>query len=283
MAEPPAGLEPLAPLDCAPLLLPLHRELLSLLGEMHPVDWARRTVARLWSVKDVVAHLLDTDLRRLSFQRDGHPPPEPAEPERGLVAHLDRVNAEWVQATCRLSPQVLIDLLTWSGGRVAALLSELDPDGPALFGVAWAGEESSTHRFDVAREYTERWHHQQQIRDAVGARSLTAPEWLRPVFDTFVRALPHTYRAVESADGTALVLRIEGAAGGVWTLTREDGRWRLWSGAATRPAAEAALDQDTAWRLFTKGLEPDLAARRMRVTGDAALGAHVARMLCVMG
>ena len=71
MAEPPAGLEPLAPLDCAPLLAPLHRELLSLLGEMHPADWARRTVARLWSVKDVVAHLLDTDLRRLSFQRDG--------------------------------------------------------------------------------------------------------------------------------------------------------------------------------------------------------------------
>ena len=199
------------------------------------------------------------------------------------MAHLDRVNAEWVQAARRLSPQVLVDLLTWSGGRVAALLAELDPDGPALFGVAWAGEESSTHRFDVAREYTERWHHQQQIRDAVGARSLTAPEWLRPVFDTFVRALPHTYRGVESADGTALVLRIEGGAGGVWTLAREGGRWRLWSGAAAQPAAEAALDQDTAWRLFTKGLDPEVAARRMRVTGDAALGAHVARMLCVMG
>ena len=282
MPEPPEGLEPLAPLDCAPLLVPLHGELLSLLSGLHPTDWQRPTVARQWSVKEIVAHLLDTDLRRLSFQRDGHPPPAPAEPARGLVEHLNRLNAEWVVAARRLSPQVLVDLLAWSGPRVAALLSGLDPDGPAIFGVAWAGEESSTHRFDVAREYTERWHHQQQIRDAVGARPLTSRRWLWPVFDTFVRALPHTYREVEAPEGTVIVLHIEGEAGGVWSLRRDSGRWGLWSGAPAAPAAAAAIDQDTAWRVFTKGLDPAEANRRMRLAGDAALGAHVARMLCVM-
>ena len=37
------------------------------------------------------------------------------------------------------------------------------------FGVAWAGEERSPAWFDVARELTERWHHQAHIRLATGA------------------------------------------------------------------------------------------------------------------
>ena len=49
-----------------------------------------------------------------------------------------------------------------------------DPDAPAVFSVAWAGEDKSAHWFDVAREYTEKWHHQQQIRDAVGRPDLAS-------------------------------------------------------------------------------------------------------------
>ena len=80
--------------------------------------------------------------------------------------------------------------------------------------------------FDVARELTERWHHQQQIRDAVGRPPLYE-RYLAPVIDTFVRALPYTYRDVDAPEGTTIVLRIDDAA---WSLVREAIAWQLFVG-----------------------------------------------------
>ncbi|MEO6056721.1 MAG: maleylpyruvate isomerase N-terminal domain-containing protein, partial [Gemmatimonadales bacterium] len=68
------ALRPLAPVLVLDRLRPLHAELLRLLRGLTADDWHRPTVCALWSVRDVVAHLLDDDLRRLSFHRDGQPP-----------------------------------------------------------------------------------------------------------------------------------------------------------------------------------------------------------------
>jgi hypothetical protein len=76
--------------------------------------WQFRTSAAKRVVKDVVAHLLDVELRRLSIQRDGYRAPPPAvriTTYEGLVAYLDGLNAEWTRAAQRPSPRVLIDLL----------------------------------------------------------------------------------------------------------------------------------------------------------------------------
>jgi hypothetical protein len=48
--------------------------------------------------------------------------------------------------------------------KSARFHKSLDPLAPAAFAVSWAGEETSSNWFDTARELTERWHHQQQIR-----------------------------------------------------------------------------------------------------------------------
>ena len=53
-----------------------------------------------------------------------------------------------------------------------------------------------------AREFTERWVHQQQIRDAVGKPGLTERRWLHPVLDAFARALPHALRDHAAPGGT---------------------------------------------------------------------------------
>jgi hypothetical protein len=50
---------------------------------------------------------------------------------------------------------------------LAELHASRDPFAMAPYGVSWAGEEKSANWFDTAREFTERWHHQQQIRLAV--------------------------------------------------------------------------------------------------------------------
>src|SRR5215212_9835378 len=73
--QPAVALRPLEPLWLVDRFPPLHRELLTLLRGLGPDDWDRSTVCALWSVRDITAHLLDDDLRRLSFHRDAHPPP----------------------------------------------------------------------------------------------------------------------------------------------------------------------------------------------------------------
>jgi uncharacterized damage-inducible protein DinB len=50
----------------------LDAKLIELLRSLSPDDWNKPTVARLWTVKDVAAHLLDGNLRMLSRARDGY-------------------------------------------------------------------------------------------------------------------------------------------------------------------------------------------------------------------
>ena len=278
------ALRPLEPIWLVDRFAPLHAELIRLLRGLGPADWPRPTACALWSVRDIAAHLLDDDLRRLSFHRDGQAPPGDVviDGHASLVALINRMNAEWVGVARRMSPRVLVDLLEVTGPWVEDLFRAIDPDAPAHWPVAWAGEAESAHWFDVGRDYTERWLHQQQIRDAVGAPPLTARAWLHPVLELFVRGLPFGYRDTAAPDGATVHVAIEGPAGGDWTLRREGDRWQLLSGAEPRPTAGATLSDDSAWRLFSKGLRPETAAQRVRLTGDQALASVVLRSLAVM-
>jgi uncharacterized protein (TIGR03083 family) len=276
---------PLPRVEVVHLFPELHTELIRLLRGLDAADWARPTAAPAWSVQDVAAHLLDSQLRRLSVQRDGHAlrPEAPIEGYRGLVAFLDRLNAEWVAAARRLSPRVLVDLLDFVGPQSCALLAALDPEGEAIFPVAWAGEEVSRNWMDLAREYTEWWHHQQQIRDAVAAAPLTARRWLHPVLATFVRALPRAYAETAAPQGAAATFHVTGEAGDAWTLIREEAGWRLFAGSAAAPAAVVTMSDDTAWRLFTKGLQTEQARARVTIDGERTLGEPALRALAIMG
>jgi uncharacterized protein (TIGR03083 family) len=273
------------PIFVTELFCQIHGELLSLLRNLSGDDWSKPTAARMWTVKDVVAHLLDGDVRRLSYQRDKAPmvPPEtPIENYRDLVGFLNRLNADWVGAARRISPRLLIEFLEITGAQVCELFKSLDPFAPAMFGVAWAGEQESQNWFDVAREYTEKWHHQQQIRDAVGAPALTGRKWLFPVLDIFLRGLPHTYRETQADEGSSVAFIIAGEAGGAWTLKRGGGEWSLHTGEGGGAACEVRMDQDAAWRLLTKGLSQEEAASRIEIIGDHGLGRPILGMLAVM-
>jgi uncharacterized protein (TIGR03083 family) len=278
-------MKPVEPIFVAELFGEIHEELLKLLRSLSDDDWYKPTVAGAWQVRDLAAHLLDSDNRRLSFQRDKAPmvPPEKAiESYRDLVDFLNQLNADWVKAAKRISPRLLVEFLSLTGAQVTELFKSLDPFGPALFGVAWAGEEGSQNWFDIAREYTEKWHHQQQIRDAIGVAPLTSRKWLFPVLDAFLRGLPHTYRETAAEDGTRIVFTVTGEAGDQWTLSREGGAWKLYSGGSETLACAVRMDQDTVWRLLTKGLSRDEAAARVEFTGDATLGQPILGMLSVM-
>jgi uncharacterized protein (TIGR03083 family) len=276
-------LAPVTPISTVDLFQPLSDELLGVLRGLSLDDWRRPTVCAGWSVKDVAAHLLGGSLGRLKDERAQQPgQPAPALSFAELLALIDRGNAEWVQAAQRICPSLLIEFLALTDRRLAVYFQSLPPDGPAGAAVMWAGESQSANWFDIAREYTEKWLHQQHIREAVGQPLLTARRWLYPILDTFLRALPYTYREVNAAQGTALGVTVTGEAGGSWTLLRGADRWQLFSGASEHAAARIQIDADTAWRLFTKGMAVETALARMVVTGDVALGLQIVHMVSLM-
>jgi hypothetical protein len=278
----------MSPVLTAPLYQPLHDELIALLEGLDARDWERPTIASSWQVRDVVAHLLEVDLRRLSVGRDGHriDPGRRIDSYADLVAFLNRLNAEWIVAARRFSPRVLIDLLRTSGPALARLVADLPPFAAAPFAVAWAGEAHSENWFDIGRDYTERWHHQMQIRDAVGAPGLLEARWLLPLLDLSMRALPRAYARVATGGDVSVTLRVGSVASdpeAAWTLRRltaahtpdadPQGQpgWQLWRGALPDATTTVRLDAETAWRLLYNAMPAADARQRAVVEGDPAL------------
>ena len=268
-------LRPVPPTDTRRFFRPVAAELVTLLRGLPAEAFDRPTVAGTWRVRDVVAHLVDVSLRRLSFHRDGYPPPPPAQPprtEREFVAFINGLNGQWVDAARRISPRLLTDLYEFAGAALADFTEAFPDHGPALFAVSWAGEERSEGWFDLGREFTEHWHHQAQVRGAVGAPPLRDPAWLHAVLLIALRGLPHAYRGAAAAAGQRLTIDITGAAGGVWTLRRDDDGWSLWAGEESGESARVSMSDDTAWRLLFNALPLDSADDGLVArSGDAAL------------
>jgi uncharacterized protein (TIGR03083 family) len=272
-----------SPLLTAHLLAKIERLLIDLLRSLSPADWELQTVAARWKVKDVAAHLLDTQLRKLSIVRDkcAAEGPAPQSPEQ-LVEFINHLNQQGVELYRRLSPRVLISLMEEASRQSAEFHQSLDPFAPAAFAVSWAGETTSLNWFDTARELTERWHHQQQIRLAVNQPGIMTPELYHPVLDCFMRALPYRYRDVAAVPGTLLQFDISGDCGGSWFLHRNDGSWRL-SDSPEKPASRVVIPQEIAWRIFTKGIDRVSAAAQLQVAGDRDLGFHILGMIAIVG
>lgn len=198
-----------------------------------------------------------------------------------MLAFVNRLNDEWVRAARRLSPRVAADLLAVVGPPLFDYFASLDLSALGER-VSWAGPGPAPVWLDVAREYTERWHHQQHVRDAVGVPGLTERRHLAPVIATFVHALPRTYRDVDADAGTAVQLHVRGDAGDDWAVVRESAGWRLYRGMPPHASARISLDGDTAWRLFTKIITPEVAARRATFEGTRALAEPALRAIAII-
>lgn len=276
---------PEVPIPTSHLFPKLDGLLLDFLRSLSPADWEKQTIVPRWTIKDIAAHLLDGNLRTLSMSRDGHfgEKPDPIESYGDLVAYLNRLNADWVKAFKRVSPTVLIELLELSGAQYNTYLKTLNPYTPAIFSVAWAGEEESKNWFHIAREYTEKWHHQQQMRLAMGQEEvLYAPDLYFPYLDTSMRALPHHYRNVAAEPGTAIAFAVKGIPNAQWYLQRGENTWALSKTVDQIPIASVNIEGNIAWRMLTKGISKAEAAKRVEIEGEQKLGAVVLDMLAVM-
>ena len=273
-----------APIFCAHLLRRVDEKLIDLLASLAPDEWDLQTIVPLWKVRDVAAHLLDTALRKLSVVRDACAVEAiDIRSPQDVVTLVNRLNRDGVTVYRRLSPPVLIDMLQVACEQSARFHESLDPFAPAAFAVSWAGEDTSLNWFDTARELTERWHHQQQIRLATNRPGIMTPDLYHPVLDCFVRGLPYAYRDVDAPAGTVLQLEISGDCGGQWFLSRASTGWHFVKPPPGDVASRVTIPQALAWRLFTKGIDRDAARAQLEIQGNRDLGDKVLQLTAIVG
>lgn len=272
------------PILCTPIIRRVDQHLIGLLISLDAAEWELPTIAPQWSVRDVAAHLLDTALRKLSMGRDKcRVESVNVRSHQDVITLVNRLNREGVTVYRRLSPPVLTQLMQLTCKQTADFYESLNPFAPAPVGVSWAGEMTSLVWFDNARELTERWHHQQQIRLATNRPGIVTPLFYHPVLDTFLRGLPHVYRDVAAAANTALLVEISGECGGQWCLLRSHGTWSFTSELPSPIVSHIVIPQSIAWRLFTKGIDRESARAQVTITGDIALAEHVLRLVAIVG
>jgi uncharacterized protein (TIGR03083 family) len=272
------------PILTAHLFPEIEARLIDLLRSLTTDEWELQTVSPAWKVKDVAAHLLDTQLRKLSRVRDGYVSAPPRFTSHDdFLAYINRLNREGVEMYRRLSPNALISLMETASCDSVEFHQKLDPMAEAAFGVSWAGEQKSLNWFDTARELTERWHHQQQIRLATNRPGIMTRELYYPVLDCFMRALPFAYRDRSAETGTHLRFNVSGECGGSWYLYRDGGRWVQVESPQGRQVSETTIPQDIAWRIFTKGIDKSAALTQASIIGDRDLGSHVVNLVAIIG
>jgi uncharacterized protein (TIGR03083 family) len=260
--------------------------LLELLRSLGDKEWWLPTDCGDWTVHDVALHLIGVDVNVLAGDRDAfRNPPSVEVPDLAnwdtLVAYINARNQIWVDAHLRVSPRLTCELLETTGRLLDAYWPTIDLTAIGN-PVSWAGPELAPVWVHIAREYTERWTHQQHIRDATNRPGMTDPEWLHPVLDTFMLALPHTLRQVPATAGIAVEAHVTGPAGGRWWAERSGDAWILTKQRPNTVMATVTVDQDTAWRLFTRGIQPSQARARVEIVGDPALGNSVLDMISII-
>lgn len=276
----PSESKPIETLHLFPILDSL---LIDLLKSLTEEEWNAKTVAKKWVVKDIASHLLDGNLRGLSISRDQYfgEKPENINSYSDLVDFLNQLNMTWTNATKRLSPNVIISLLETTGKEYYEHLQTLNPFENAIFSVAWAGEETSLNWFHIAREYTEKFLHQQQIRDAVGKPALFTKDLFYPFIHTFMQALPNAYRNTNAKNGTVISLIVTTSIGGQWSIIKEDEIWKFIDTPAQSDTI-IKIDPNDAWLLFSKGMTPTDAKEKVEIIGDTTLAETALHIVAVM-
>ena len=257
----------------------LSNELFSLLESLSYEEWEKETCLKGRTVKDLASHLVDTSLRRLALQRDGYFTESPQIASYDdLVSFIQKMNNDWIIATQRLSPRILITLLRNSELELVEFLNTLNLQDKAIFPIDWAGEKESENWFDIAREYTEKWHHQMQIREALGnSEILYQPHFFQPIIDCFIKAIPFTYEKLDKSNFN-LEIEIIGQCGYTLYLQKSDEKVSFLQNVQTEN--KIGITQEEFWKLVTNSKPKNEIAFTAR--GDETVTSHFLNVVAVM-
>jgi hypothetical protein len=238
-------LNELKPLFCEDLLKNIDNQLYEIMKNTKTEDWDKPTIYPNWNVKDIFSHIIDTSISRLSNGRDnfhGKNSTINITAYKDLVALIEKSADEWVEATKRISPQVLVLLFSIIKNELYEFIRKQDHFDDSRVSVLWAGESTSKLWFDYGREYTEHWLHQQQIRDALNLCPLDDATYLSAVLEILIRCLPAAYENVSRPTGSTLKIETTGSVVKEYYLIKKE-KWNLYSG--KNEGADAAITIDS--------------------------------------
>jgi len=266
------------PISVNHLFPELHQKLVKLFKTLEEREWYTRTACSKWCVKDIAQHLLEDYLGVLSRKRDNYKNPTINEAKFKsnieLVDYINKINKDWVDVTKTLSPILLIQLLEFSGDLLFKHHSSVNLM-KAESKVSWISTDKLPNWMDIAREYTEHWLHQNHIREAVNKPLLTSTHLFHPFIQTYMLALPKTYKDINTKEGTSINIKVKGNAGGDWSLVRMKNEWVLYEKQINNAQTIININQDTLWRLFSKGINKNLARKRITIKGNKKLGENI--------
>lgn len=266
-------LRPAPNVDVLPLLDEERAELVAILRSLDDDAAATPTICSPWTVRDLAAHLLNDDISVLARGRDGFADPAfDADPSDGdsMLRWLDDSNQRWVDAASFMSVAVIADLLETTGGLTKRYFEKLDPTAPGEV-VTWAGPDPAPNWLVVGREFTERWIHQQQIRDALERPGLNGPSFVTPVLAVLVRGVPPAYAASAPPVGTTVEVSVAGRGGGAWAVRRAADHWDLLEGREREVDARVTLDQESMWRFLSRNIDAGDARHKAETDGPEEL------------
>ena len=190
-----------------------------------------------------------------------------------LFVALDRFNEQWVSAASFLSPLVLIELLRLSGEWTQLFYGTVDDDrlGEA---VHWIGPDPQPYWMLAAREYWERWIHQQQIRRALGRLGLHDAGFVLPAISVAMRGFPQGLAAFPAPAGTTVSVALTDADAS-WTVGCDGEHWTLYDGRPDDASVTIPLTTETASLLFSRALTNAELTERVKPEGDPDLGAVI--------
>jgi hypothetical protein len=228
-------------------------------------------------VKGIALHLLADDLSLLSRQRDSEAPGVSIAPGGSfdeLFVALDRFNDRWVEAASFFSPLILMELLRLSGEWTHLFYGTVDGDRLGE-PVPWIGPDPAPYWLLAAREYWERWIHQQQIRRAIGRPGFDDPRFVVPAVAVAMRGFPQGLAPFPAPAGTTVAFTITDAHDAAWTVGCDGQTWALYDGAPSGPTVRLAVDVATAALMFSRALSAADLTERVRPEGNTDLGAVI--------
>jgi len=233
-------------------------QLLSAIASTKGADWDRPTVCAPWTVKDVLAHMVEGELNvgriyRGEVREQGY-----IDPEEGI--------AKW-----NVLPGEAVRAALWQHGTAAqrvldAMTEEIWRQPIKAYGCREIRQLVRLHAFDVSV-------HGHDLTDALGAEPIWAPA-LPFLAEFVVRAAPPTFaRRGLDAEGSIDVT----AGEKTWLIDGTEGSWRVTHDAeAGSGKASLEISEEDLVLLTTGRGDQDQILGRSHLQGDRETGVAIA-------
>jgi uncharacterized protein (TIGR03083 family) len=239
---------------------------------LNEADWKTLTDCPHWTAQDHVAHMLGTESRLLGRAVPEHSPREMSH----VKNEIGKINEIWVDSR-RAWPgaRVLEEFCTVTGERLKVLraMREADFSAPTQtpVGPGTVRDFMNIRIFDC-------WVHEQDIRRAVQRPGHLEGPVAEHAVGRLAMAMPFVVgKKAQTPDGVSVVFDITGPAGRILPIGIEGGRARVLTTPPSQPTIRLCMDVETFNCLGCGRWTPDvvMAAGKLQIDGDDALGAHI--------